>query len=115
MSQNGAFRLGCLIWIALILLVLVWGWKLIDFYMLGPAAVKKVMNDTWNEVDSFTQTDVKQAEYLTLWNQWKREQTIPFDYSGFEGDSFLVEWSDTLPVPVFPDITHSYRLTRIVR
>jgi hypothetical protein len=115
MTRVGAVKLGCLIWIVLILIVILWGWKLLDFYVLGPAAVKKVMNETWGEVNSFGQTQVKQAEYLMRWNQWKREQPIPFVYSGFSGDSFVVEWSDTLPVPVFPDITHKFRLARIVR
>lgn len=115
MARVGAVKLGCLIWIALILLVILWGWKLLDFYILGPAAVKKVMNETWGEVNSFSQTPVKQAEYLTRWNQWKRGQPIPFVYSGFLADSFVVEWCDTLPVPVFPDITHRFRLARIVR
>jgi hypothetical protein len=110
MARVGAVKLGCLIWIALILLVILWGWKLLDFYILGPAAVK-----TWGEVNSFSQTPVKQAEYLTRWNQWKREQPISFVYSGFLADSFVVEWCDTLPVPVFPDITHRFRLARIVR
>lgn len=115
MGSRGAVKTGCLLWTALVLLVLLWGWKLLDFYVLGPAAVKKVMNDTWSEIDSFRQTNIRQAEYLTRWNQWRREQPIPFDYSGFVGDSFVVEWSDTLPVPVFPDITHSFRLKRLVR
>lgn len=115
MNRIGAVKMGCLVWIAAILLVILWGWKLLDFYALGPAAVKKVMNDTWSEVNAFTQTPAKQAEFLAIWSTWKREQSIPFEYTGFIGDSFVVKWTDTLPVPVFPDITHSFRLARVVR
>jgi hypothetical protein len=115
MRKLGAVTAGCLVWVVLVILVLLWGWKLMDFYVLGPAAVKKVMNETWGEVNTVRQTNLKQAEYLSLWNQWRREQPILFEYSGFQGDSFVVKWSDTLFIPVFPDITHTFRLTRLIR
>ncbi len=115
MDNRGAFKIGCLVWAAVVFLVVLWGWKLLDFHVLGPAAVKKVMNETWSQVDALNTTPARQAEYLTLWNQWKREQNIPFQFSGFRGDTFVVLWSDTLPVPVFPDITRDFRLARIVR
>jgi hypothetical protein len=106
---------GCVMWALLFALVLLWGWKLVDFYILGPAEVKKGMNETMDQVGRIQNTQAKQVQYLAIWAEYERNSEVLFSRTGFQGDSFVVQWSDTLHVPVFPSITHSFRLTRLVR
>ena len=111
--KNG--KLGCLLWFALFLIVVLWGWKLIDFYVLGPASIKKGMNETVDQVSRMNNTAAKQVEFLSRWADWERASSTPFTKTAFHADSFVVEWVDTLHVPIFPSIVHQFRLTRIVR
>ena len=112
--KNG--KLGCLLWAALFCIVVLWGWKLLDFYVLGPAAIKKGMNETLDQVSRMNNSQAKQVEFTQRWADWERSSTtIQFSSKGFQGDSFVVCWDDTLPVPMFPSIVHSFRLTRVVQ
>lgn len=111
--KNG--KLGCLLWVALFLLIVLWGWKLLDFYVLSPASVKKGINETVDQVSGINNTAAKQVEFLSRWADWKRTSSTPFTRTSFQSDSFVVEWVDTLHVPIFPSIVHEFRLTRIVR
>jgi len=109
-------KMGCLLWATLFLMIVLWGWKIIDFYVLSPAAVKKGLNETVDLVSRMNNTSAKQVEFLSRWSDWKRTgTTIEFTTSALQGDSFVVEWVDTLHVPIFPSIPHDFRLTRIVR
>ncbi len=108
-------KMGCLLWVALFLMLVLWGWKLIDFYVLGPAVIKKGMNETIDQVSRMNNTSAKQVEFLSRWSEWRRTgTTLEFTTSAFQGDSFIVEWTDTLHVPIFPSIPHDFRLSRII-
>ncbi|MCK5130844.1 MAG: hypothetical protein KAR40_01665 [Candidatus Sabulitectum sp.] len=108
-------KLGCLLWVVLFLMMVLWGWKLIDFYVLKPAAIKKVMNETVDQVSRMRSTAARQVEFLNLWADWRRSSTTAFTTTAFHGGDFVVEWVDTLHVPVFPSIVHGFRLTRAVQ
>lgn len=111
--KNG--KLGCLLWVALFLIIVLWGWKLINFYVLEPAAVKKGMNETLDQVSRIGNAAAKQVAFQAEWAEWERSCGTVFSITSFSGDSFVVEWTDTLDVPVFPSIGHSFRLTRLVQ
>jgi hypothetical protein len=108
-------KLGCLLWVTLGLLVVLWGWKLVDFYIIGPATVKKGMNETLDQVSRMNNTAAKQVEYLSIWADWERTSLVSFSSAAFQGDSFVVQWVDTLHVPVFPSIVHNFKLRRLVQ
>ena len=114
--KNG--KLGCLLWIALLAIVGLWGYKLIDFYALSPAAIKKGINETSDQTSRIQLTGPKQAEYLERWSLWRDSSGIDFSQTtisyGFQGDTFVVQWTDTLHVPVFPSIVHDFRLKKVV-
>lgn len=110
--RNG--KLGCLLWVALALLVVLWGWKLIDFYVLGPAAVKKGLNETLSQVNHMNNTAAKKVEFLVRWADWKADCPTRFTQCSFEGDVFVVKWIDTLHVPVISSIHHTFRIARTV-
>ncbi|MCD4707445.1 MAG: hypothetical protein K8S62_06880 [Candidatus Sabulitectum sp.] len=110
--RNG--KLGCLLWVALASIVVLWGWKLIDFYILGPAVVKKGMNETVDQVSILNNTAAKKVEFLVKWSEWRAGCSIGFTQCSFEGDTFVVRWADTLHIPVFPSIRHTFRLKKAV-
>jgi hypothetical protein len=110
--RNG--KLGCLLWIVLFCLVALTGWKLINFFILGPAAIKKGLNETVGMVDRINTTAAKQVEFSALWAVFEDSCDTEFSSTAFQGDSFVVEWKDTLHIPVFPSIQHTFRLTRVV-
>jgi len=105
---------GCLLWVILFCFVILWGWKLVDFYLLQPATVKKGMNETVDMVDRIQNTSAKQVEFLSRWADYRNTSGMDFTSASFQGDTFVVIWSDTLHVPVFPSIPHTFRLTRVV-
>lgn len=102
-------------WAVLFCFVLLWGWKLMDFFILQPAAVKKDMNEVADTVNRIQNTAAKQVEFLSSWADFERSSDMVFSTTAFSGDSFVVEWHDTLNVPVFPSIPHTFRLTKLVR
>ncbi len=108
-------KTGCITWIILSCIVLLWGWKLIDFYVLKPALVKKGLNETLDSVSPAQITSARQVEFNRNWSELERNSEIDFDFTGFRGDSFVVQWSDTLHVPVFPSINHNFVLKKLVR
>lgn len=108
-------KFGCLMWAILFCFVALWGWKLLDFFVLQPAGVTKGINETCDMVNRIQNTSAKQVEFLSLWADYKRSTDVEFDSSAFQGDSFVVVWHDTLHVPVFPSIPHVFRLSRLVR
>ncbi len=108
-------KTGCLMWAVLFCFVLLWGWKLMDFFILEPAGVKKDINEIVDQVGRIQNTQAKQVEFLSRWGEYRRSADRSFDQAGFSGDSFIVQWKDTLRVPVFPSIPHTFRLTRLVR
>lgn len=101
-------------WTILFCFVLLWGWKLIDFYVLQPAMVKKGLNESMDSVGRVQTTAAKQVEFNTIWAEYERTSEIRFDFSGFQGDSFVVQWADTFHIPVFPSIPHEFILKRLV-
>ena len=111
--RNG--KMGCLLWIVLFALVSLWGFKLLDFYILKPAAIKKGLNETIDQVSIMNNTSAKQVEFLARWADWERTSGTAFTSTAFQGDSFVVQWVDTLHVPVFPSIGHSFSIKRVVR
>ena len=108
-------KAGCLMWAVLFCFVALWGWKMMDFFVLQPAGVKKGMNEVADQVNRIQNTAAKQVEYLSLWADHERSLERVFSTTAFSGDSFIVEWHDTLDVPVFPSIPHTFRLTRLIR
>lgn len=96
-------------------LVILWGWKLLDFFVLGPATIKKGLNETVEMVDRINNTAAKQVEFLAKWAEWERSCETRFSFTAFQGDSFVVQWDDTLHVPLFPSIKHTFRLSRLLR
>jgi hypothetical protein len=120
MSRRGAVSFGCVLWGVLIMLVLVIGWKLLDFYILGPAKVKRALNTIDAHVMDTINKDVKQSHFLRLWSELRDSPDgLPVEgrpYTGmFSGDTFVVVYMDTLPIPGFPPLTHRFRLTNLVR
>ncbi len=111
--RNG--KIGCMLWIMLFLIIALWGWKLFDFYVLNPAAIKKGMNETIGQVDRINNTAAKQVEFNNRWADWERTCNTDFLSASFVGDSFIVMWDDTLHVPMFPPISHQFRLSRVVK
>ncbi len=107
-------KLGCLLWLALFLIIVLWGWKLVDFYVLGPAAVKKGMNETASQISAMNNTAAKKVEFLVLWADWRADCPTDFTQCSFEGDVFVVKWIDTLHVPAFPSICYTFRLAKAV-
>ncbi len=102
-------------WALLFCFVLLWGWKLIDFYVLQPAGVKKGLNETMDSVSRVQTVAAMQVEFNSAWAEYERTSEIQFDFTGFQGDSFVVQWTDTLHVPVFPSIPNEFRLTKLVK
>lgn len=111
--RNG--KIGCLLWTILVLIIVLWGWKLMDFYVLSPAAIKKGINETVDQVSRINTTAAKQVEFNRRWADWERTCSTVFLSASFVGDSFVVKWDDTLHVPMFPPIAHQFRLSRVVR
>jgi hypothetical protein len=100
--------------------MLVSAWKCIDFYVLGPAAVKRAMNKVdANVTDTYDRT-IKQTEFLRLWAELRDspegipEMRHPNSYF-FSGDTFVVIWVDSLPIPGFPPLRHSFRLSKVIQ
>jgi len=120
MSRRGAVSFGCVLWGAVIMFVLVIGWKLIDFYILGPAKVKRAMNTIDAHVMDTLDKGVKQSHFLTLWSELRDspdglpEMRYP-NTAMFSGDTFIVMYEDSLPIPGFPALKHDFRLTSLVR
>lgn len=111
--RNG--KIGCMLWAMLFLIIVLWGWKLIDFYVLSPAAIKKGLNETIDQVSPMNTTAAKQVEFNNIWADWERTCSTDFLSASFVGDSFVVMWDDTLHVPMFPSIAHQFRLSRVVK
>lgn len=108
-------KTGCFMWVVLFVFVVLWGWKLMDFFVLQPASIKKDMNDVAESVNRIQNTQAKQVEFLSRWGEYKHSTSMVFSTSAFSGDSFVVEWHDTLHVPVFPSIPHTFRRVRLIR
>ncbi len=108
-------KAGCLLWMVLFVFVALWGWKLIDFYILQPASLRKDLNEVVDGVNRIQNTQAKQLEFLARWREYEESTGRVFTTRAFSGDSFVVEWNDTLHVPVFPSIPHSFRQTRLIR
>ena len=95
-------------------------WKLIDFYILGPAKVKRALNTVDAHVMDTLDKGVKQSHFNTLWGELRdspdglpemRRPNIAF----FSGDTFIVMYEDSIPIPGFPTLKHNFRLTSLVR
>ncbi len=96
-------------------MLLLWGWKMVDFYLLKPSMVKKMLNETMDSVSPAQTVSAKQVEFNARWSEFERDSEVSFDFTGFRGDSFIVQWRDTLHVPVFPSISHNFVLRKLVR
>jgi hypothetical protein len=120
MSRRGALSYGCALWGALILFAVVIGWKVIDFYVLGPAMVKRAMNQVNAHVTDTLDRNLKQTEFNRLWADLREspeglpEMQYP-NTAMFSGDTFVVMYEDSIPVPGFPAIRHTFRLRKLVR
>jgi hypothetical protein len=120
MSRRGALSFGCLLWGALILLVVVIAWKCIDFYVLGPAAVKRAMNRVDANVTDTLDRALKRQEFRRLWEELRDspdglpEMRFP-NTAMFSGDTFIVMYEDSLPIPGFPPLRHSFMLRKLIR
>jgi len=106
---------GCLMWGVLLVFVVLWGFKLLDFFILRPAGVRNDLSEVAEQVNRIQNTQAKQVEFLSYWADYERSCDRVFTTTAFSGDSFIVEWEDTLHVPVFPSIPHSFRQTRLIR
>jgi hypothetical protein len=122
MSRRGALSFGCLLWGCLILFVIVSAWKCIDFYILGPAAVKRAMNTVDANVTDTLDRAFKREEFRRLWNELLRESPEglpnmqdPRNSAFFSGDTFIVMWLDSLPIPGVPPLRHSFRLSKVIQ
>ena len=120
MNRRGGVSFGCLIWGAVILFAAVTAWKLIDFFILGPAKVKRVMNQVYSECDDNLNPNLVQAQYLREWAELRDspdgipEMRAP-NTATFSGDTFVVEFSDSISIPGFSPYRHTFRLSRLVR
>ncbi len=108
-------KTGCLMWGILFVFVVLWGFKLVEFYILQPAGVRKDLSEVAEQVGRIQNTQAKQVEFLSLWADYERSCDRVFTVTAFSGDSFIVKWDDTLHVPVFPSIPHSFRQVRLIR
>lgn len=108
-------KTGCLMWGVLFVFVVLWGWKLVDFFILQPASVRKDLNEVVDRVNQIHNTQAKQVDFLSKWAEYERSVERVFTTSAFNGDSFVIEWQDTIHVPVFPSIPHTFRQTRLIR
>jgi hypothetical protein len=107
-------------WGALILLLAVVAWKFIDFYVLGPAAVKRAMNKVDANVTDTLDRAFKREEFRRLWEELRDspdglpEMQFP-NTAIFSGDTFIVIYEDSIPIPGFPSIRHTFRLRKLIR
>ncbi len=108
-------KIGCGIWLVVVLLVVLMGYKVLDFYKIGPAVVKKGLNETIDQVHGINNPSAKKVAFNEYWADWERASMIPFIQTSFEGDSFIVRWNDTLHIPVFPSIIKEFRISRVVQ
>ncbi len=117
MSKRGALSFGCVLWGALILFAAIVGWKFIDFYILGPAAVKRALNMVGAHVSDTLNRDSKLIEFRRLWIElYNESEDLPeIDSPTFSGDTFIVTWVDSIPIPGFPAHRHTFRLRKFVR
>ncbi len=70
-------KTGCLMWAVLFCFVLLWGWKLMDFFILEPAGVKKDINEIVDQVGRIQNTQAKQVEFLSRWGSTGDPPTDP--------------------------------------
>jgi len=101
-------RTGCLVWVALGLLVLAFIWKSLQFYILGPAEVKAALNDAYDQVRVMRATpDVRRIAFFDAWRAVQDSTDSPrvrrCTRPAFEGDSVYVQYSDTFHLPAIPD------------
>jgi hypothetical protein len=122
MNRRGSIRPGCLIWGALILLVVTGAWKSIDFFLLRPAGVKAALNDAYDSVRGFRGTIVeKRSTCRESWEEIVSTTENPYvlrchgpagqDLS-FTDDSVYVQYPDTLHFPIFGEIPRVFKIAR---
>lgn len=121
--RSGVIRPGCLIWGALILLVGVMAWKMIDFHMLRPAAVKAAVNDAYDSVRGFRGTETERRS--TCREAWDELQSTTDNRQiqncvgpvgndlTFTNESVYVSYPDTLHFPLFGEYAKIFRISRI--
>lgn len=108
-------KTGCLMWAVLFVFVALWGWKLMEFFILQPAGVRKDLSEVAESVNRIQNTQAKQVEFLSRWAEYERTCDRVYTSTAFSGDTFIVEWEDTLDVPVFPSIPNTFRQKRVIR
>jgi len=118
MDRRGTSRPGCLVWLSLVLLLLAFIWKTLDFFVLNPAGVRAAVNDAYDVVRVHRGTiDAKKVRFLEAWSDIRENTTDDYvrrcSRPAFEDDSVFVDYSDTLHLPAFPDIVHDFRIYRI--
>lgn len=122
-SRSGVIRPGCLIWGALILLVGVMAWKMIDFHLLRPAAVKASLNDAYDSVRNFRGTETeRRSECRQAWDELQSTTDnlqvqncvgpVGNDLT-FTDESVYVSYPDTLHFPLFGNHARIFRISRI--
>jgi len=121
-NRRGSIRPGCLIWGALILLVVVMAWKMIDFHMLRPASVKAVLNESYDAVRTFRGTVVqRRSACRDAWEELRRttDNELVLACRGplgndltFTDDSVYVAYPDTLHFPLIGIYHKVFRVGR---
>jgi hypothetical protein len=121
-SRRGAVKSSCLLLAAAALLVLVSGWKALDFLVLRPASVRGELNDVCDTVRGYRgREDERRITFLENWrthcdstgNEYVLRCHPPRGAAPtFSNDTLFVQYPDTLHIPVFGRIVKVFRISR---
>ncbi len=120
MRRIGAIDFGCLFTGALVLLVLVMGWKLLDFLILRPASVKGEINDIYDEVRLIDNPATRWQNFKQGWRVMVREtdneiiRANPHNiHVTSNQDSIYFDYSDSLCFPMLGSWNREFVVKRL--
>ncbi|MGM0627028.1 MAG: hypothetical protein ACQETZ_02600 [Candidatus Fermentibacterota bacterium] len=120
MRRIGAIDFGCLFTGALVLLVLVMGWKLLDFLILRPASVKGEINDVYDEVRLIDNPATRWQNFKQGWRVMVREtdneiiRANPHNiHVTSNQDSIYFDYSDSLCFPMLGSWNREFVVKRL--
>ena len=120
-GRLGKVGLGTLAVFAIVFVVVVAGWKTIDFFILGPSAVRAAMGDVHDEI-----RNGEYRRYITLEQYWEEfhdhwinvmhntrdEIVMRTSPPRREGAQIVITYSDSINLPSLPTFRHTFRITR---
>ncbi len=120
MRRIGAIDFGCLFTGALVLLVLVLGWKLLDFLILSPASVKGEINDIYDEVRLIGNPATRWQTFKEGWRVMVREtdndiiRANPHNiHVTSDQDSIYFTYMDSLCFPLMGSWNREFHVKRL--